>query len=102
FAGEIDFDAFVFGFDLNSVVNGRQAGFGILNVEGRANHLGYVADVLRTWLVVRCGCHDLSRGLVRRLVVCTLNAGGRGYLSASTPPMISMISPVICDWRARL
>ena len=31
-----------------------------------------------------------------------LGSAGVYPLRASTPPMTSMISPVICDWRARL
>ena len=47
FAGQVDLDALVFGDDLHGVVDRRQLVFGELGVEGRADDLRDVADVLR-------------------------------------------------------
>ena len=101
--------------DADGVVDRGDAVLRKLDVESRADHLRDVSDGPACCLGRRrhdgsCSCNDRERDVLKGMFwlkcpswnVLSCFLPKCYFFNASTPPRISMISPVICDCRARL
>ena len=95
FSSQIEIDTLVSTYELDRIVNVGQRVLGKLSVKRRSNYLGdlsYVFGCSGHILLSRSYCQGRTS---RQSNICMVSVRIGYLLSASTPPMISMISPVI-------